>query len=106
MYKKAWTLICNKDYRLPPKTLIQPVYLTIKLFPPFEKDILIEGILGASNTVSHPFKIQNDKDSIERIYLEIIDKHTRNELSEIDKINYPRPLLGIPEDKIAGYHII
>lgn len=64
-------IICNENFRIPPRNFAQPIILNVSLVPPFDKGMNIELKCGCEGSPSADFSLSNIKTEIERYYNEI-----------------------------------
>jgi hypothetical protein len=79
------SMITKSDLRVPPESELQPFTLVMSIYPPFSRDLLIECSCGCGQSPLIKFKIKNDRKSIEKLYLESLEKEKKDLLSKKDK---------------------
>jgi len=77
-----FTAISKMDIRLPPDAQLQPLAITMMLAPPFEKDLKIEGLCGCGQSPSFKFIIQNNADTINRLYNDFVRNYSSGTLPD------------------------
>lgn len=65
-------IICNENFRIPPRNFAQPVILNLSFMPPFERDLSIKLKCGCEGSEPFDIDLRNDKESIDKYYREII----------------------------------
>ena len=63
-----FTAISNKDIRLPPDAILQPMALIFTISPPFKGNLIIEGICGCGQAETFSFTMGNDSKKLEELY--------------------------------------
>lgn len=74
------SMISKSDMRLPPDALWSPLTLILRIQPPFEEKLSIEGTVGSSYGRSYKFKFENTPESISQIYAECHKAHSNGTL--------------------------
>ena len=67
-YDYFYSIISNPDVRLPPGGTLLPVIIEIRLIPPFENNLRIEGIFGFGNAPPLKFVFKNSKENVQSWY--------------------------------------
>lgn len=65
-------LICNENFRIPPRNFAQPVVLNVTLLPPFENELKINLKCGCEGAEITDSTLENAIDKIKEYYDEII----------------------------------
>ena len=93
-FQRKISMITNVGFRLPPKAIIKPFNACIILIPPFEGELRITGSVGAGESHSYEFVIENSATTIEKQYNLFIEKSLRDSLSYNEKHAISSIILG------------
>ena len=96
------SLVSKADFRLAPEYQVQTFLMTLLLAPPFSKKLIIDCICGCGQCAPFKFKIENDSDSINRLYNDFLLKKKRGLLNSQDEYRLVKDLLNIerPEKQL------
>ncbi|WP_051302918.1 AlbA family DNA-binding domain-containing protein [Psychromonas aquimarina] len=81
-FDRQLSAITKPEVRLPPGANLQPFIVHISLAPPFDRELVISGSVGASNTRQYQFKIDTSFEMIQKKYELFAEKALNNSFSE------------------------
>jgi hypothetical protein len=99
-FGRHMSLICHPSYRLPPEARVQPLVLNLRIAPPFNAPIHIEGMVGAGSSPPYRFKLHQEPVRAQTIYEEFMLAHKRRMLTDDQITNFAPRLLALEEKDV------
>ena len=84
-FSRQLSAITKPEVRLPPGANLQPFVVHLSLLPPFDRELVISGSVGASNTKRYEFKIETSHETIQQKYDQFVEKQLNNSFAENEK---------------------
>lgn len=92
-------LISPPNYRLPPGANAYPLELNLYLRPPFVKDLRIKGKVGAGNSRSYEFILENTSSKIKDYYITITNRIRSGSITDDEKHEFINKILSIDQQR-------
>lgn len=86
--------ITKPEVRLPPGANLQPFIVHLSLSPPFDRELVISGSVGASNTKRYEFKINTSHETIEQRYSQFAQKTLTDSFEENEEHEIAEAIVG------------
>ncbi len=81
---RRMTAIAESNLRLGPEQSIHPFLVTVRMRPPFEDPLIIDGMCGSGQSSAYKFRIETDGDSIQRAYEDAQKRYVENGHQELN----------------------
>lgn len=88
------SLISRGDLKLPPGGFLQPVIMNIVIGPPFERDLNITGLVGASSSPPFEILIRNSRELGESVFQEFEGRQVGQPIPAADGSRFTSRILG------------
>ena len=92
-----WVSVISKDgFKVAPEAFVQPIILSFRLRPPFEKNLFIEEVLGCEGSPITKIITDQPPEEIKVLYNEFIGTTPDQE----ESMEFVKKLLKIPDEQI------
>jgi len=92
-------VISASTLRLAPEAFYIPISILLDIAPPFTEKLIIDGNCGCGQSPSYKFRIENDSETIKKLYDDCVEKNRKCILTDEDKHNLARSLLNIKNNE-------